>query len=77
MIFLAVLSALTLKPSMIESTATAKLASDSLIPPTPLETILTLAFSVPRSFNAAVIASHVPPTSVLIITLRTFFCFLT
>ena len=73
MIFLAVLSALTLKPRIIESTATAKFASDSLIPPTPLETILTLALSVPKSFNAAVIASHVPPTSVLMITLRTFF----
>ena len=57
----------------MESTATAKLASDSLMPPTPLETILTLAFSVPKSYRAATIASHVPPTSVLIITLRTFF----
>ena len=66
------LSALTLKPRIIESTANAKLASDSLIPPTPLETILTLAFSVPRSSNAAVIASHVPPTSVLTIILSTF-----
>ena len=45
MIFFAVLSALTLKPRIIESTATAKFASDSVIPPTPLETIFTFALS--------------------------------
>jgi len=71
-----VLSALTLKPRIIESTATAKFASDSLIPPTPLETILTLALSVPKSFNAAVIASHVPPTSVFYDYVENFFRFL-
>ena len=49
MIFFAALSALTLKPIIIASTATAKFASDSEIPPTPLETILTFAKSFPRS----------------------------
>ena len=72
-IFLAELSALTLNPSIMDSTATAKFASDSLIPPTPLDTIFTFALSVPRSPSAARIASQVPPTSVLTITFRTFF----
>ena len=58
---------------MIEFTAKARFASDSLIPPTPLETILTFAFSLTISCNAETIASHVPPTSVLIITFRIFF----
>ena len=49
MIFLAALSALTLNPSIIESTARAKLASYSEIPPTPLDTILTLAKSLLKS----------------------------
>ena len=71
-IFLAELSALTLKPRIMAFTATAKLASDSDIPPTPLETILTFASSVPRSFNADTIASEVPTTSVLTIIFKTF-----
>ena len=72
MIFFAELSARTLKPKIIESTARAKLASDSEIPPTPLETIFTFANSLLRSFSDAMIASHVPPTSVFIITFKTF-----
>ena len=71
-IFLAVLSALTLKPNIIASVASARFTSDSEIPPTPLATILTLAKSLARSLSAAIIASHVPPTSVLIIIFRTF-----
>ena len=47
-IFFAALSALTLNPKIIDSTATAKFASDSLMPPTPLDTSFTLAFSFPN-----------------------------
>ena len=56
MIFFAVLSALTLKPIIIESTATAKFASDSVIPPTPLDTIFTFALSEANSFSAATVS---------------------
>ena len=49
MIFLAELSARTLNPRIIESTASAKLASDYEIPPTPLDTIFTFARSLLRS----------------------------
>ena len=72
MIFLAELSALTLKPKIIESTASARLASDSVIPPTPLDTIFTFAKSLLKSFRDAAMASQVPPTSVLTITFSTF-----
>ena len=72
MIFLAELSARTLNPRIIESTASAKLASDSEIPPTPLDTIFTFARSLLRSWSDAVIASHVPPTSVFTITFKIF-----
>lgn len=61
-----------MNPRIIASVASARLASDSEIPPTPLETILTFAKSLLRSFNAALIASQVPPTSVFMIMLRTF-----
>ena len=42
------------------------------MPPIPLETIFTFAKSLFISFNELTIASHVPATSVLIITLRIF-----
>ena len=66
------LSARTLNPKIIASVARARFASDSEIPPTPLDTIFTFAKSLPRSCNAAIIASHVPPTSVLTIIFKTF-----
>ena len=48
------------------------MASDSDIPPTPLETIFTFARSLLKSLRDDAIASQVPPTSVLIITFSTF-----
>ncbi len=45
--------------------ARARLASDSLIPPTPLATIFTRTSSVERPTKASVSASSEPRTSVL------------
>ena len=56
-----------MKPTREDLVLIAKFASDSVIPPTPEETILTETSSFPIFKREAFIASAVPATSVLII----------
>ena len=64
------MSARTLKPNIDASVVMAKFASDSEIPPTPEEIILTETSSLPNFSKDALIASAVPATSVLMMTLK-------
>ena len=59
-IFLAVLSALTLKPIIKAFEASARLISDSVIPPTEFETISISTSSVASFINESFIASELP-----------------
>ncbi len=73
MIFLAVASARTLNPKIVAREVSASIASDSLIPPTPVPMISALTSLVPISLIACVMASREPRTSVLRTMRRTFF----